>query len=165
MERIEMPKIAKKKPRAKGTLKKKSIGKARLLVVDDEPDFARMIQKSLGPSGYQVDVATSATQAMGLQRKYAYDLAILDILMPEMTGLELMQYLKVRDKKIFVIIMTAYGSLSVGIESLKKGAIDYLSKPFKLNSLKEKVAEALQRRSKFLEDQRVFLQRDTMDEW
>ena len=160
-----MGKISKKRPRAKGTAKKKAIGKARLLVVDDEPDFAKMIQKSLGQSGYQVDVATSVTQAMGLQRKYAYDLALLDILMPEMTGLELMQYLKVRDKKIFVIIMTAYGSLSVGIESLKKGAIDYLSKPFKLDNLKEKVAEALKRRSKFLEDQRIFPQRDTMDEW
>jgi len=91
-------------------------------------------------------------------------LALVDMRMPEMTGLELLQYLKVRDKKIFVMIMTAYGSFSVGIESLRKGACDYLSKPFKLNTLKEKVVEALARRVQYLEEQRVFAQRATMDE-
>ncbi len=144
---------------------KSSPGKARLLVVDDEPDFARMVQKILTQSGYRVDIAMKATQGMMLQRKHSYDLALLDMLMPEMTGLELMQYLKGRDKKIFVIIMTAYGSFSVGIESLKRGACDYLSKPFKIRTLREKVAEALTRRAKFLNEQRVFLQKDSMDEW
>jgi DNA-binding NtrC family response regulator len=160
-----MKTTTRKKQRAVRKSNKKPMGKARLLVVDDEVDFAKMIQKSLSPLGYRVDVATSVTQAMGLQRKYAYDLALLDVRMPEMTGLELMQYLKVRDKRIFVIIMTAYGSFSVGLESYKKGACEYLSKPFKLKTLKEKVAEALKRRTKFLEDQRVIIQRETMDEW
>jgi len=143
---------------------KKIAVKAHLLVVDDEADFAKMIQKTLVQAGYHVDAATSATQAIALQRKHSYDLALVDMRMPEMTGLELLQYLKVRDKKIFVMIMTAYGSFSVGIESLRKGACDYLSKPFKLNTLKEKVVEALTRRTQFLEEQRVFAQRATMDE-
>ena len=144
--------------------KKRPASKAHLLVVDDEADFARMIQKTLVQAGYKVDAATSATQAIALQRKHSYDLALVDMRMPEMTGLELLQYLKVRDKKIFVLIMTAYGSFSVGIESLRKGACDYLSKPFKLNTLKEKVVEALTRRAQYLEEQRVFSQRATMDE-
>jgi DNA-binding NtrC family response regulator len=135
------------------------------LVVDDELDFARMIQTSLVQSGYRVDIAQSATQAIALQRKNPYDLALVDLRMPEMTGLELLQYLKLRDKRIFVILMTAYGSFSVGIEALKRGACDYLSKPFKLNSMKEKVAEALERRSRFLEEQSLFPQRSTIDEW
>lgn len=145
--------------------KPKAPSKAQILVVDDEMDFATLIQKSLSQSGYRVDAATSATQAIALQRKHSYDLALVDLRMPEMTGLELLQYLKVRDKKIFVIIMTAYGSFSVGIESLRKGACDYLAKPFKLNALKDKVAEALHRRAQFIEEQRVFPQRSTMDEW
>jgi len=82
-----------------------------------------------------------------------------------MTGLELLQYLKLRDKHIFIIMMTAYGSFTIGIEALKRGACDYLAKPFKLKSMKEKVAEALQRRSQFLEEQSLFPQRSTMDEW
>jgi DNA-binding NtrC family response regulator len=144
---------------------KNSLGKAHLLVVDDEADFAKMIQKVLAQAGYRVDAATSATQAIALQRKHSYDLALVDMRMPEMTGLELLQYLKVRDKKIFVLIMTAYGSFSVGIEALRRGACDYLTKPFKLKTLKDKVSEAIKRRSQFLEEQRVFPQGATMDEW
>ena len=143
---------------------KNLVARAHLLVVDDEADFARMIQKTLAPAGYHVDVATSATQAIALQRKRSYDLALVDLRMPEMTGLELLQYLKVRDKRIFVIIMTAYGSFSVGIDALRKGACDYLAKPFKLNVLKEKVLEALHRRTQYLEEQRVFHQRGAIDE-
>src|SRR5258708_16572673 len=159
-----MRKLPRKKKPAPKKSSKNPLGKAHLLVVDDEADFAKMIQKTLLQSGYRVDAATSATQAIALQRKHSYDLALVDMRMPEMTGLELLQYLKVRDKKIFVLIMTAYGSFSVGIESLRKGACDYLSKPFKLKILKEKVAEALNRRTRFLEDQRVFPQRAAIDE-
>ncbi len=158
-------KAVRKKITAGKKLKKNTMGKAHLLVVDDEADFAKMIQKALTQSGYRVDAATSATQAIALQRKHSYDLALVDMRMPEMTGLELLQYLKARDKRIFVMIMTAYGSFSIGIESLRRGACDYLAKPFKLKTLKEKVAESLARRSQFLEEQRVFPQGATMDEW
>jgi DNA-binding NtrC family response regulator len=161
---MKKPKV-RKKSAAPRTLKKASLGKARLLVVDDEVDFGKMVAKTLLDAGYRVDTVTSATQAIALQRKNSYDLALVDIRMPEMTGLELLQYLKVRDKRIFVIIMTAYGSFSIGIESLRRGACDYLAKPFKLKTLKDKVAEALQRRTQFLEEQRIFPQRSTMDEW
>ncbi len=160
-----MEKAAQKKTSGGRGVKPPLFGKARLLVVDDEADFAKMVQKCLSQSGYNVDVAVRATQAISLQRRHSYDLAILDMLMPEMTGLELMDYLKGRDKKIFVLIMTAYGSFSVGIESLKRGACDYLSKPFPLKSLRGKVAEALKRRSKFLEGQRIFQQHSSLDEW
>jgi two-component system nitrogen regulation response regulator GlnG len=156
--------VRKKKSRA-GKPKTPPLGKAHLLVVDDEADFGKMIQKTLSQSGYRVDAASSATQAIAFQRKHSYDLALVDMRMPEMTGLELLQYLKVRDKKIFIIIMTAYGSFSIGIESLRRGACDYLAKPFKLKTLKDKVAEALKRRSQFLEEQRIFPQRAAMDEW
>jgi DNA-binding NtrC family response regulator len=159
-----MKKSPSKKRRAAKKPPKNPVGKAHLLVVDDEADFAKMIQKTLVQSGYRVDAATSATQAIALQRKHSYDLALVDMRMPEMTGLELLQYLKVRDKKIFVLIMTAYGSFTIGIESLRKGACDYLAKPFKLKTLKDKVGESLKRRAQFLDEQRVHPQRATMDE-
>jgi|ERR1035438_3123227 len=160
-----MASAAKPRKRPAKNPRPKAASRARLLVVDDEIDFARMIQTSLAQSGYRVDIAQSATQAIALQRKKPYDLALVDLRMPEMTGLELLQYLKLRDKGIFVIMMTAYGSFSIGIEALKKGACDYLAKPFKLNSMKEKVAEALERRARYLEEQSLFPQRSTMDEW
>jgi DNA-binding response OmpR family regulator len=126
---------------------------ARLLVVDDESEFASMIQCTLAGEGYAVDTALNGTQAIELHRKHAYDLALVDLKMPDMTGLELLQYLKVRDKRISVVLMTAFGSLAVGIEALKKGASDYLPKPFKLAALLEKVREALARRARYLEEQ------------
>jgi DNA-binding NtrC family response regulator len=148
-----MKKIAKNRPTAKTKKPSVKIRKARLLVVDDESDFVTLIQTILMQEGYGVDTATSATQAIALQRKNAYDLALVDLRMPEMTGLELLQYLKARDKSIFVILMTAYGSFSVGIEALRRGATDYVAKPFKNKALKEKVAEALSRRHQYLEEQ------------
>jgi len=143
----------KKRPTAKTKKPSVKIRKARLLVVDDESDFVTLIQTILMQEGYGVDTATSPTQAIALQRKNAYDLALVDLRMPEMTGLELLQYLKARDKSIFVILMTAYGSFSVGIEALRRGATDYVAKPFKNKALKEKVAEALSRRHQYLEEQ------------
>ena len=125
-----MKKVMKKRPTAKTKKPSVKIRKARLLVVDDESDFVTLIQTILMQEGYGVDTATSATQAIALQRKNAYDLALVDLRMPEMTGLELLQYLKARDKSIFVILMTAYGSFSVGIEALRRGATDYVAKPF-----------------------------------
>jgi DNA-binding NtrC family response regulator len=148
-----MKKVMKKRPTAKTKKPSVKIRKARLLVVDDESDFVTLIQTILMQEGYGVDTATSATQAIALQRKNAYDLALVDLRMPEMTGLELLQYLKARDKSIFVILMTAYGSFSVGIEALRRGATDYVAKPFKNKALKEKVAEALSRRHQYLEEQ------------
>src|SRR6202453_574399 len=148
-----MTKTAKKKSMDKTKKLSAKIRKARLLVVDDEADFASLIQTILMQEGYGVDTATSATQAIALQRKNIYDLALVDLRMPEMTGLELLQYLKARDKTIFVILMTAYGSLSVGYEALRRGACDYVTKPFKNKALKEKVAEALRHRQHYLEEQ------------
>jgi len=155
--------VKKKKPAVKAKKALLKVRKAKLLVVDDEADFAKLIQTILTQAGYGVDTATSATQAIALQRKTAYDLALVDLRMPEMTGLELLQYLKARDKSIFVILMTAYGSFSVGIEALRRGACDYVSKPFKNKTLKEKVAEALHRRQNYLEEQHS-IQRSSVDE-
>lgn len=143
---------------------RKGAPKARILVVDDEADFARMIQTSLSQAGYRVDAAVSASQAIALQRRSHYDLALVDMRMPEMTGLELLQVLKVRDKGIFVMVMTAYGSFTIGIESLRRGACDYLAKPFRLGALKTKVAEALHRRAQYLEEQRFHPQPAAEDE-
>jgi DNA-binding NtrC family response regulator len=159
-----MPKPAKKKKKARQKPSKSPALKAHLLVVDDEADFARMMQQALVKAGYRVDTAVSATQAMGLMRKHSYDLALVDMRMPEMTGLELLQYLKMRDKKISVMIMTAYGTVSIGFEALKKGACDYLAKPFKLELLRQKVDKELKRRVQYLEEQRVLPQRSTLDE-
>jgi DNA-binding response OmpR family regulator len=132
--------------------------------VDDEPDFGRMVARSLIQAGYRVDGASSAREAMDLQGRHLYDLAVVDLKMPDMTGLELLQYLKAHDKRIFVMIMTAYGSIQVGIEALRKGACDYLSKPFKLSALRAKVKDNLSRRRRYLEEMSARLGGDLLDD-
>jgi DNA-binding response OmpR family regulator len=155
----------KRRPR-KGNVRKTS-GKifGRILVVDDEPDFGSMVAKALRKIGCQVDEAVDAHQAIALQHRHAYDMAVVDLRMPDMTGLELLHYLKTRDKRLFVIIMTAYGSLHVGIEALKRGACDYISKPFKLKVLQSRVRTNLGRRRRYLEEQSLHLRNDTVDEY
>jgi DNA-binding NtrC family response regulator len=157
-------KTTKKKKRSARKPPKSPALKSHLLVVDDEADFARLIQRALTKAGHRVDTAVSATQALALMRKHSYDLALVDMRMPDMTGLELLQYLKIRDKKISVMLMTAYGTVSIGYEALKKGACDYLAKPFRLELLRQKVAEELKRRVLYLEEQRFLPQRSTLDE-
>jgi DNA-binding NtrC family response regulator len=156
-------------PKTKAASKKRVVSKkrrtlaARILVVDDEPDFAKMVGRVLKQAGYKVDEAVTARKAMELQRQHAYDLAVVDLRMPEMTGSELLQYFKVRDKQMFVLMMTAYGSLQVGIDLLRRGACDYISKPFKLDALRGKVQDALRRRRKYLEEQTIH--QDVADEY
>ena len=156
-----MPPPKKKK---KSEPKKRALA-ARILVVDDEPDFAKMVGRVLKQAGYKVDEAVTARKAIELQRQHSYYLAVVDLRMPEMTGSELLQYFKVRDKQMYVIVMTAYGSLQVGIYLLRRGACDYLSKPFKLDTLREKVQEALRRRRKYLEEQAIYNRQDNADEY
>lgn len=158
-----MPTVPKKKAARSVKPKTRRTLVARILVVDDEPDFAKMVGRALRQEGYKVDEAVTARKAIELQKQQAYDLAVVDLRMPEMTGAELLLYFRVRDKRMFVIVMTAYGSLQVGIDLLRKGACDYLSKPFKLDSLRGKVKEALRRRQQFLEEQTV--RQDTADEY
>jgi len=155
------PQKKKKRPTAKRTAPKERV-EGRILVVDDEPDFCRMVGKALKQEGYKVDEAVTVRKAMALQRQHHYDLAVVDLRMPEMTGSEMLQYLKIKDKRIAVIVMTAYGSLQLGIALLRKGASDYLSKPFKLEALRGKVRDALVRRKRFLEEQGAY--HDTADE-
>ncbi len=114
-----------------------------------------MLQRSLKQKKHQADIATTGLQAIQLAARYPYDLALLDIRMPEITGLELLDYFQRNQKKIFVIMMTAFSSFSIGIESLKRGAYDYLEKPFKMNELHQKVMEALQRKHRYIREQQA----------
>lgn len=124
-------------------------------MIDDEEDFAKMLQRSLKQKKHQADIATTGLQAIQLAARYPYDLALLDIRMPEITGLELLDYFQRNQKKIFVIMMTAFSSFSIGIESLKRGAYDYLEKPFKMHELHQKVMEALQRKHRYIREQQA----------
>ena len=104
----------------------------RILVADDEDSIRWVLSKALGKHDYQVDLASTGTDALELSRKHSYDLAIVDIKMPGMTGLKLLGKLQKESPRTLVVIMTAESSMDNAIQAMKGGAYDYITKPFDL---------------------------------
>jgi two-component system, NtrC family, response regulator AtoC len=117
----------------------------RLLVVEDEDTFSASVQRVLTREGYQVDVADSSESAIRLLGNGTYDLIISDIILPGLSGIELLKSFKESRPEQKVIIMTAYGSREVAIEAVDAGACDFLLKPLMHDELKEAVRSALSR--------------------
>lgn len=116
-----------------------------ILVVDDDAGLATTLEEFLQREGYAVEVALSAAEALALQERNAnLCLALVDLIMPVMDGLELMEQLHRRDPDLAVIIMTGYGTIETAVEAIKRGAEDYLTKPFDDQSVRKKIARFIE---------------------
>lgn len=102
----------------------------RLLVVDDDPLSNRLLQIRLQKRGYEVRSVGSGEDALGLLGNFPPDLMFLDVSMPGLDGLEVLERVRARKLDVAIIMMTAYGTEEVAIEALRRGADDYLRKPF-----------------------------------
>jgi len=107
----------------------------QILVADDDESIRWVLSKALSKQGYQVDTAEDGEQALILSRKNRYDLAVLDIKMPGMTGLELLGRLQEERPEMLVVMMTAESTMKNAVEAMKLGAYDYITKPFDLDAL------------------------------
>ncbi|MBI5584831.1 MAG: sigma-54-dependent Fis family transcriptional regulator [Deltaproteobacteria bacterium] len=114
-----------------------------ILVVDDEKNYLLVLKELLAEEGYEVSTAQSATAALEILAETDPDLIITDMKMPGMSGLELLERLKQKDPQLPVIMMTAFGTVEKAVEAMKKGAQDYITKPFDNEILKKTVATAL----------------------
>jgi DNA-binding NtrC family response regulator len=103
----------------------------KILVVDDDDTILKLIQRFLGDQGYQVDTTLSGKRAVEKERESRYDLVILDLVLPDMNGLEVLKTLKKEDSSVSVLIMTGHGKIETAVQAMKLGADDYLQKPFK----------------------------------
>ncbi len=119
---------------------------ARLLVVDDEESMCKFMQIFLSKEGYDVTATADANEAVSKIEKEDYDLVIADLMMPEMSGLELLAKAKGIDPGLNVIVMTAFASVDSAIEALKKGASDYVTKPFKVDEIKIAIQKTLEQK-------------------
>ena len=115
-----------------------------ILIVDDTPALVVMMKQLLEEEGYRVKTASSAKEGLLLIDKEIPDLIIMDIKMADMSGLDALCEIKKRDSKLCVIMMTAYGTTQTAIEAMKRGAYDYLTKPFKIEELKVLIKKALE---------------------
>lgn len=114
----------------------------RILVADDEESIRWVLSKTLNKKGFQVDLAESGDEAQKLFKQNDYDLAILDIKMPGVTGLELLRRFRESRPDTMVVIMTAESSMENAVEAMKSGAYDYITKPFDLNAIDAVVLKA-----------------------
>jgi two-component system nitrogen regulation response regulator GlnG len=106
-----------------------------ILVADDEESMRWVLEKSLKKQGLNVDLAENGLQARQLSRKKSYDLALLDIKMPGLQGLELLRIMQEESPRTLVVIMTAEATMENAVAAMKHGAFDYLTKPFDLEAL------------------------------
>jgi two-component system, NtrC family, response regulator HydG len=120
--------------------------KGSILIVDDESVVRDSLGKWLEEEGYSVDTVSSGREALLKLPRQRWDLALLDIKMPGMDGIELQHKMRDVDPDIIVIIMTGYASVETAVQALKDGAYDYIMKPFDPDDLAHLVAKALDHR-------------------
>jgi DNA-binding NtrC family response regulator len=118
----------------------------KLLIVDDEEKFLSTTAKRLGLRDFDVTTATEGNQAIRAAKKGKFDVAILDLRMPGMDGMELLQILKKKHKFLELIILTGYASVDSAVEATKLGAFSYLEKPYNFEKLLEVLKEAYETR-------------------
>src|SRR5579871_3649035 len=104
--------------------------KGRVLVVDDELDIREGLQTLLSMEGYSVDLAPNATEGLRQMDSRAYDLVLLDLMMPDRSGMDVLREVRLRDRDTPIFMITAYGSVEAAVHALKLGASDYFSKPW-----------------------------------
>ena len=109
--------------------------KAKILVVDDEEDLRRLLSDIVTKAGYEVANASDGDEAIGLVKKTAFDVALLDIQMPNKSGIEVLKYIQENSAKTKSIILTGYADLKHAMEAREFGAQDFISKPYKLEDV------------------------------
>jgi len=117
-----------------------------ILVIDDKESMRTMLVNALSDEGYQVDVAEDGKKGLELAQIKGYDLAITDLKMPDVDGLQVLSGLKNLDNDMSVIIMTAYGTVESAVTAMKNGAYDFITKPFDPNHLNVVIERALENR-------------------
>jgi two-component system response regulator AtoC len=115
-----------------------------LLIVDDETLTLNNLKKALEKEDYEVLVADSGEAALEMVRRYKPQLILLDLMLPGISGIEVLRQVKDSDRETIVIMMSAYEILEKAVESMKLGAYDYLLKPFRISDLKHTIRRALE---------------------
>src|SRR3990172_7104090 len=120
--------------------------KGRILVVDDEERICDAVRKALDRIGYVVETSRHATEALEKIHKGSFDMVICDIKMPGMDGIALLDRIKEYDPTMLVLMITGYASIESAVESMKKGAQEYIAKPFSPTHIRFLVERAFERR-------------------
>jgi len=128
---------------------------ARLLIVDDDLSLREFLTIFLRREGYEVDVASNGQRALELLRAQRYDLALSDLRMPRMGGLELLEAVREHQIDTQIIVMTAFSTTDTALDAMRKGAYDYIVKPFKLEEVRLVIGKCLEKSQLVAENERL----------
>ena len=117
----------------------------RILVVDDEPNMLRLLKTILmDKTGYEVDTTNNPLEVEKMLKEQPYDLVVTDLKMPLVDGIDLIDIIKKIDSQIPIVIITAYGTMETAEEAIQKGAYDFITKPFRKESILITIKRALE---------------------
>ena len=114
----------------------------KVLLVDDEPDFLEAMAARMSVRGLEVTTTTSTIDALGMVESGHFDVIVMDLMMPEMAGLEALKALKDLKPELQIILLTGYATREIETAALKLGAVDLIEKPADIERLLEKIKEA-----------------------
>ncbi len=117
-----------------------------VLVVDDEEDVRETLSSVLKNLDYIPHVASNGVEALEVLKREKIDVVLSDLYMPEMDGIELLKRVRATDNKVVFLMITAHPTIETAVEAIKKGAYDYLSKPFHIEEVRLKINRALEKK-------------------
>ncbi len=123
----------------------KKIG--RVMVVDDEESIREVLSNYLESLGYEVQTASDGQDALGKFEAGAYDLIVSDLLMPVIDGLELLRKVREKDRDVIFLMITGYPSIETAVEAIKKGAYDYITKPFHMEDVRIRIERSFEKKN------------------
>jgi response regulator RpfG family c-di-GMP phosphodiesterase len=127
----------------------------RVLIVDDDPGIRETISQIIEELGYDPDTAADGLDALAMLDTGSYLCVFTDIMMPKMTGIELIKKIKARDVSLPIIVITGYASMEIAIDAMKCGASDFISKPFKVSQI-QLLLSKVKREKLLLEENKKF---------
>ncbi len=120
--------------------------RSRIILLDDEPGIREFLGMALNKCGYIVETVADGIEAIKRMENNLYDLAVLDIVVPTVNGIDVLRTINEKSPETSVIMITAYASHETALEAMKLGAYDYIAKPFKINELKKVIENALEKK-------------------
>ena len=119
----------------------------RVMVVDDEENIREVLSNYLDSLGYEVITAGDGEDAIEKFETGAFDLIISDLLMPTIDGLELLKKVREKDRDVIFLMITGYPSIETAVEAIKKGAYDYITKPFHMEDVKLRIERSFEKKN------------------
>jgi len=135
----------------------------RILIIDDEESLRHMLSSFLAKEGFAVAVAASGAAGLALAKAGRHNVVLCDVVLPDVDGLSLVEQLHGLDSHQLILVMSAYGSLETAIEAIRRGARDYLSKPFQPQELLLKIRRLVEEER--LREENLRLQRELAGRW